>query len=140
MIMADTSQFCRHTQAVLSQTASNYNLTRLVLGIAAATISLVLAVAASHRDLSQPRSAATLFGLLLALYFIMMFASSYVEEEQHFWYWITPPWICYVLLFASRDRASTLTGKGACSTSPSQGYKQKHITTSFSGCISFSLT
>jgi len=22
----------------------------------------------------------------------MMFASSFVEEEQHFWYWISAPW------------------------------------------------
>lgn len=116
-ITADDRQFCRRTQEVLSQTASNYNLTRLLLGIVAAIDSLVLALIASRRDLLRPKSAATLFGLFSALYLIMMFASSYVEEEQHFWYWITSPWICYVLLFASRDGVSSLPGRGGCSIS-----------------------
>ncbi|KAJ9664995.1 major facilitator super transporter protein [Coniosporium apollinis] len=109
-VLAALLEFCRRTQEVLSQTASNYNLTRLLLGIVAAIDSLVLALIASRRDLLRPKSAATLFGLFSALYLIMMFASSYVEEEQHFWYWITSPWICYVLLFASRDAGLAASG------------------------------
>jgi hypothetical protein len=30
----------------------------------------------------------------------MMFATSYVEEEQHFWYWATAAWMAY--LYASK--------------------------------------
>lgn len=30
-----------------------------------------------------------------SLYGVMMFASSYVEEEQQFWYWITSGWLVY---------------------------------------------
>lgn len=26
----------------------------------------------------------------------MMFATSYVEEEQHFWYWVTAAWMAYL--------------------------------------------
>jgi hypothetical protein len=28
----------------------------------------------------------------------MMFASSYVEEEHHYWYWVTSGWITYILI------------------------------------------
>lgn len=30
------------------------------------------------------------------LYGVMMFATSYVEEEQHFWYWATAAWMAYL--------------------------------------------
>lgn len=31
-------------------------------------------------------------------YGVMMFASSYVEEEQHFWYWSTTAWLAFAAL------------------------------------------
>ena len=37
-------------------------------------------------------------GLITVLYGVMMFASSYVEEEQHYWYWMTSAWLVYLAL------------------------------------------
>jgi ethanolaminephosphotransferase len=79
----------------MSSTASNYDVTRLFSGIGVAAVSLILTMLAttSLPVLSQLDN--VFFLLLSALYGIMMFASSYVEEEQHFWYWITGGWIFY---------------------------------------------
>ena len=33
-----------------------------------------------------------------SMYSIMMFASSYVEEEHHFWYWASSGWLGLLLL------------------------------------------
>jgi ethanolaminephosphotransferase len=37
----------------------------------------------------------------------MMFASSYVEEEQHFWYWITAGWVAYLHCRAIQSKGNT---------------------------------
>lgn len=44
----------------------------------------------------------------------MMFASSYVEEEQHFWYWTTSAWI--LCLYFTRFDFSSPNGKAAIAT------------------------
>lgn len=44
----------------------------------------------------------------------MMFASSYVEEEQHFWYWTTSAWI--LCLYFTRFDSSSPNGKAAIAT------------------------
>jgi len=36
--------------------------------------------------------------LITTFYTIMMFASSYVEEEQQFWYWIMAGWTTLLFL------------------------------------------
>ena len=35
-----------------------------------------------------------------SMYGTMMFASSYVEEEHHFWYWASSGWLALLLLKA----------------------------------------
>ncbi|MGG6497429.1 UNVERIFIED_CONTAM: hypothetical protein NY603_31355, partial [Bacteroidetes bacterium 56_B9] len=47
----------------------------------------------SFPELWPASSAGVYFALISLLYGVMMFASSYVEEEQHFWYWLTPAWL-----------------------------------------------
>ncbi|CZT21858.1 related to LAS21 transferase, adding a side chain to the GPI core structure [Ramularia collo-cygni] len=86
------NKFLLTAQDSLSGTASSYNIPRMVIGmiLSAAIIMLTL--------LSFPASwpsstASTFFAFTSVLYGVMMFASSYVEEEQQFWYWITPAWI-----------------------------------------------
>ena len=72
----------------MSGMASNYDVSRLVIGQVLAALSVLATIL-----LVSP--AANLMPLLAAalLYGIMMFASSYVEEEQHFWYWVTSAWL-----------------------------------------------
>jgi len=38
------------------------------------------------------------FIVIIAGYGVMMFASSYVEEEHHFWYWTCSSWLVYLAL------------------------------------------
>jgi ethanolamine phosphate transferase 2 subunit G len=78
---------------VLSSMASNYDAARLAQGGAIAALSVILALLACFGSFSGPASAVTPYAAITALYGIMMFASSYVEEEQHYWYWSTTAWL-----------------------------------------------
>lgn len=73
--------------------ASNYDMSRLVTGGVVAAIALgagIITVAVSPQ---HGPGRWLPFGLITSLYGIMMFASSYVEEEHHFWYWATSAWL-----------------------------------------------
>ncbi|KKY20556.1 putative gpi ethanolamine phosphate transferase 2 [Diplodia seriata] len=89
LIIGPALEFCRAAQEALSSTASNYNVTLLIVGAVLATASMALALAVISSGLFPTSTAGIFFALLTVLYGIMMFASSYVEEEQHFWYWAT---------------------------------------------------
>jgi len=78
---------------MMSSTASNYDVSRLASGQAAAALSLLLALAAASPTISKYLKSCSPILLISILYGIMMFASSYVEEEQHFWYWATTAWL-----------------------------------------------
>ena len=49
-------------------------------------------------SLLKLNSAGLWIASMTTAYGIMMFASSYVEEEQHFWYWIASAWIAWQYL------------------------------------------
>lgn len=93
------SDFLYKAQDALSSTASSYDVPRMVIGIAVAVASLLLAIL-SFPALWPPGFAGSAITITTLLYCIMMFATSYVEEEQHFWYWITPAWFA---LLAARS-------------------------------------
>ena len=92
-------RFLNFAQDTMSSTASSYDIPRMSMGMAISAIALLLAVV-SVPSIWPPSSAGVFFGITTLLYGIMMFASSYVEEEQHFWYWLTPAWV--VVLVAKR--------------------------------------
>ncbi|KAF2142872.1 uncharacterized protein K452DRAFT_297392 [Aplosporella prunicola CBS 121167] len=96
--------FCRSAQDIMSSTASNYNLALLIAGTSIALLSLGLAFTALRPLKTSVSSAGIFYTALVLLYGIMMFASSYVEEEQHFWYWATSAWFVY--LFVNKSRRS----------------------------------
>ena len=90
-------------QQALSNAASSYNIPRMLLGTAVAALALLLALLSFHA-LWPPTPAGGFLALTSLLYGMMMFASSYVEEEQHFWYWITPAWITLLVIRKSHKK------------------------------------
>ncbi|KAI5919975.1 GPI ethanolamine phosphate transferase [Camillea tinctor] len=93
----DVSKWLLDAQNLMSSMASNYNMDRLMAGGATAAVASVVGISAIASAGIDPRSLGS-FALITVLYGIMMFASSYVEEEQHFWYWSTSAWLFYLAL------------------------------------------
>ncbi|OCK81773.1 GPI ethanolamine phosphate transferas-like protein 2 [Lepidopterella palustris CBS 459.81] len=95
-------EFCKRAQDIMSSTASNYDVSRLVSGTLAAFVSVALTLLAMRHRFSQVSSTGIFLTLVIVFYCAMMFASSYVEEEQNFWYWSASAWFFYLFLFESR--------------------------------------
>ncbi|KAF4984548.1 hypothetical protein FZEAL_282 [Fusarium zealandicum] len=91
----DMSKWLSRAQDLMSSMASNYEMPRLYIGqgiAAAAAIASGLAVA----KLGAYRQGNILpLALVTLSYGAMMYASSYVEEEQHFWYWSSTVWLTF---------------------------------------------
>lgn len=86
----------RKAQGIMSSAASNYDLSKLVIGSMLAGIATVLSFITSFTAISKSAAPGIFFIFTVTSYGIMMFASSYVEEEQQFWYWIFSGWILYL--------------------------------------------
>ena len=92
------TQFSKRAQNVMSSTASNYDISRLNVGIVLAALATVACLATAFTALSKSRSSGLWTSSVIILYGAMMFASSYVEEEQHFWYWASSGWLAWLFL------------------------------------------
>lgn len=94
--LASMAQWLHRAQDLMSGMASNYNMPRLFLGqglaIASALVGIVAVgnIGVAHKGQLVP------LALVAVSYGIMMFASSYVEEEQHFWYWTSTLWLAFL--------------------------------------------
>ncbi|KAI9689569.1 MAG: major facilitator super transporter protein [Bathelium mastoideum] len=104
--------FLKSAQEVLSSTASNYNITFLALGIAISTLAAGMTITCVHWGW-PPTIEGCFFALVTIAYGIMMFASSYVEEEQHFWYWITGGWFVILYLTAAQNASYSIPIKSS---------------------------
>ncbi|KAK6419754.1 major facilitator superfamily transporter protein [Oleoguttula sp. CCFEE 5521] len=100
--VAALQDFLYDAQDVLSSTASSYDIPRMMGGTVLAVVSLLLAILAFPSSW-PPTTAGLTLTSLVTLYGIMMFASSYVEEEQHFWYWLTPAWLTLLAVKEARQ-------------------------------------
>ncbi|ORY63496.1 GPI ethanolamine phosphate transferase [Pseudomassariella vexata] len=102
------TQWLQEAQSLMSSMASNYDMNRLLSGAVTAALALLLSLVATLVSAqTATRTALPLAGITL-LYGIMMFASSYVEEEHHFWYWSTSAWVVY-LAFKGMSKTSART-------------------------------
>ncbi|KAK8061189.1 gpi ethanolamine phosphate transferase 2 [Apiospora hydei] len=91
------STWLQRAQELMSSMASNYDMSKLIQGGVTAVVALALAMA-SLIMVGDIRWNLIPFAGITILYGIMMFASSYVEEEHHFWYWSASAWLFYVTL------------------------------------------
>ncbi|KAF2087017.1 alkaline phosphatase-like protein [Saccharata proteae CBS 121410] len=98
--------FCKEAQEIMSSTASNYNVNLLAAGIAISALSAVLTLLALRPLVRSITGPGVFFAGSMLLYGVMMFASSYVEEEQHFWYWTSSAWFAYIVTTSVRTSPS----------------------------------
>ncbi|KAL9031921.1 MAG: hypothetical protein Q9196_000117 [Gyalolechia fulgens] len=84
--------FLKHAQNVMSSTASNYSAAKLYGGIAAATLLGILSFGVSSPVLLKPNDVRPWALLMTMVYGLMMFASSAVEEEHQYWYFLASAW------------------------------------------------
>ncbi|KAK6210236.1 GPI ethanolamine phosphate transferase [Colletotrichum tabaci] len=80
------SKWLGNAQDLMSSMASNYDMGRLHVGEAVAVLGTGSLFFGARPSLIPLLTITVMYG-------IMMFASSYVEEEQHFWYWATSAWL-----------------------------------------------
>ncbi|KAL3469390.1 alkaline-phosphatase-like protein [Aspergillus californicus] len=106
-------RFLRATQEVMNSAATNYDVTYLSLGILIIGLAVLFSIPATYKALLRsPHSGLFLMAGILS-YGAMMFASSYVEEEQQFWYWIFTGWTFYLHVRTSQSQGgSPATGGG----------------------------
>ncbi|KAI0105536.1 alkaline-phosphatase-like protein [Nemania sp. FL0031] len=104
-LVLDISKWLSKAQQLMSGMASNYDVDRLIYGgiIAAAAVSTAGVATVMSTKLTIRKFVP--FFLITVLYSVMMFASSYVEEEQHFWYWSTTAWVFYLIIKRARKSA-----------------------------------
>lgn len=105
--MTAARNFLQLAQKILSGTASNYDLPKMRTGIALAGLACVLALFCGWSCLRESGFEGGAFLVLSATYAATMFASSYVEEEQQFWYWILGAWFAILQCKKSRLLSST---------------------------------
>ncbi|MCJ1248325.1 major facilitator super transporter protein [Trapelia coarctata] len=87
------TKFLRSAQSIMSSAASNYDVSKLEFGIAIALMAAVVALLALWTTAVTTNPSTAWAGVVTVAYGAMMFASSYVEEEHHFWYWIGSGWL-----------------------------------------------
>lgn len=88
--------FARGAQDLMSSAASNYNVPRLNQGIAVAALSVILSGILCWFGPLRRSGCTSFFALIAVGYTVLMFASSYVEEEQQYWYWMLAGWQIYL--------------------------------------------
>ncbi|KAL4958825.1 mannose-ethanolamine phosphotransferase LAS21 [Aspergillus stella-maris] len=104
-------RFLGASQEVMSGAASNYDLKYLSLGICIAGLAFLFVSPAAYKSLSKDHVSGVFLTISILLYGIMMFASSYVEEEQQFWYWTITGWTFYLHARYSQTQRGTLSNR-----------------------------
>lgn len=106
-------RFLRISQSLMSSTSGNYDLRALYLGIAVAGIAALFSFPATYRLLARSQCSGSFLLFSIFSYGAMMFASSYVEEEQQFWYWVFTGWTFYLHIKSNGRQDKRVFSKSA---------------------------
>lgn len=101
----DIKAFLHKAQSSLSGAASNYGLTDMYIGIGLAGAGLLCCLPTFAQGAFQAGADGLFLVSVMVIYAITMFATSYVEEEHQFWYWILGGWL--ILLYLKGGRFSS---------------------------------
>lgn len=82
----------------MSTTASNYNVSLLYIGIAIALLTDFIVLLINFHIFVKARVSGLWTSFVILSYGMIMFGSSYIEEEQHFWYWTTSAWFSWLAI------------------------------------------
>ncbi|OAA46606.1 Alkaline-phosphatase-like, core domain protein [Beauveria brongniartii RCEF 3172] len=108
--LTSTSRWIRKAQNLMSSMASNYEMPRLYAGLGLAGIALIITASTFFTQRVLWSQTALPLMLISFLYSAMMFASSYVEEEHHFWYWAATLWLAFLAAKAIRRSSKFSSG------------------------------
>lgn len=89
-------RFLYRAQSLMSGAASTYKLSMLFSGSLVAAASCVLSFAVAFGPLRKAGFPGIFLMATALLGGAIMFASSFVEEEQQYWYWIVTAWAAYL--------------------------------------------
>ncbi|KAL3425653.1 gpi ethanolamine phosphate transferase 2 [Phlyctema vagabunda] len=104
--LLEVEKWLKQAQDLMSSTASNYDITKLITGQMLSAVALLFACTAVAPTISGSLKPASPIFIMAIAYGVMMFASSYVEEEQHFWYWMTSTWLLVIWIKMKRNHAA----------------------------------
>lgn len=94
--------FLYKAQTILSGAASDYDLRSMQLGILLSVLAISLCLPSFVVGIWSSGVEGVVLACIMLLYVITMFASSYVEEEHQFWYWVLGAWL--VILYCKDSR------------------------------------
>lgn len=100
----------RNAQGLMSSMASDYDLFKLALGQGLAVCAVACSIATMLPLIKRSQVATWPMLTITGLYGMMMFASSFVEEEQHFWYWSSTLWIAFLGITSMQRSESVFSG------------------------------
>lgn len=127
--------FLRVCQNVMSSTAGNYDLNRLYLGLFITGVAALFSSPTTYGLLAGSKYPGLFLVFSILSYGGMMFASSYVEEEQQFWYWIFTGWAFY-LHVKSNGQQGQHVSPGSTSR---QNYRSQTPSLAATGTIGFAI-
>ncbi|KAH8689708.1 putative sulfatase [Talaromyces proteolyticus] len=109
-------RFLYKAQSIMSSAASSYKVSMLLCGSIAVSAACILSFFVSLGPLRRSGFPGIFLIGTAVLSGGIMFASSYVEEEQQFWYWIVTAWTTYIHIRSLQRDSSSILYSRALST------------------------